>query len=328
MQPLLLWVLGLAIIFDFLAGVHGAGNVVSTMISSRALRPSAALTLGAAAEFLGPFLFGTAVARTVGGQIIRPDIITLEMLIAALLAAIAWNGFTWFLGIPSSSSHGLFGGLIGAGLVGAGMRALQWSGLIKVGVGLFLSPLVGFGLGLLLLRLIYGLTAQATPRVNEFFRRGQLLTVAALGLSHGANDAQKAMGVIVLALVLSGSLPGFEIPLWVVALCAGVMALGTALGGRRMIRTVGGRFYKVRPVHSFAAQSSSALVMVAASLLGWPVSTAHVVSSAIIGVGSAEGVNRVRWGLAGDILAAWLWTIPATAALSATLYWLLQRIQI
>jgi PiT family inorganic phosphate transporter len=324
-MPLLPWVIGLALVFDFLAGVHGAGNLVSTMISSRALRPSAALALGAVSEFLGPFLFGTAVARTVGSQIIKPEGTTLQVLAAALGAAILWHALTWYMALPSSSSHGLVGGMVGAALVAAGPAALQWSGLGRVLLGLFLSPALGFGLGFLLLRLLYALTANATPRINDFFRHGQLYTVAALGLSHGANDAQKAMGIIVTGLVLSGALPGFAMPLWVVAVCATVMALGTLLGGRRMIRTLGGKFYKVRPVHSFASQSASAAVMLAASLLGWPVSTSHVVSSAIIGVGSSESINRVRWGLAGDILAAWLWTIPATALLGAGIEWLLTR---
>lgn len=323
MPALLPWVIGLALVFDFLAGAHGAGNIVSTMISSRALRPSAALALGAVSELIGPFLFGSAVARTVGSQIVTGEAITLQILIAALGAAILWHGFTWYMALPSSSSHGLVGGMVGAALVASGPASLQWNGLGRVVLGLFLAPALGFGLGYLLLQILYLLTANASPRVNDFFRHGQLYTVAALGLSHGANDAQKAMGVIVMALVLSGRLPSFAMPLWVVALCAAVMALGTLLAGRRLIRTIGGKFYKVRPVHSFASQAASAAVMLAASLLGWPVSTAHVVSSAIIGVGSAESMNRVRWGLAGDILSAWLWTIPATAALGAGLVWVL-----
>ncbi len=208
-------------------------------------------------------------------------------------------------------------------LLAQAYHSLQSAGLIKVLYGLFLSPLLGFVLGFGLLQLIYLLAVGATPRINESFRRGQLFTVIALALTHGANDAQKAMGIIGLALVISGSLGSFQIPLWVVIACAGVMALGTALGGWRLIRTLGGKFYKVRPVHSFSAQLSSAGVMLAASLFGWPVSTSQVASSAIIGVGAAEHVNKVRWGVAANLVIAWILTVPATALVGALLYWLL-----
>jgi len=319
-------VVGLALIFAYLIGVHGAGNVVSTVISSRAFGPRTALAIGAAAEFLGPFVFGTAVASTIGAQILNPGQVTLEILLAALLAAIGWHALTWYLGIPSSSSHGLVGGMTGAALMSSGPGALQSIGLIKVLLGLFLAPLFGFILGYVLLRLIYILTSGASPRVNDLFRRGQLLTVLGLALTHGANDAQKAMGIIGLALFLSGYLGSFSVPLWVIVTSAGAMALGTAMGGWRLIRTLGGKFFKVRPVHSFSSQLSSTLVILAASLFGWPVSTAQVVSPAILGVGAAERINKVRWGVAADIVMAWLLTIPLTAGLSALIYLGLTRV--
>lgn len=318
--------IALALLFNFLVGVHGAGNAVSTVISSRAFGPRTALTLGALAEFLGPFLFGTAVARTVGAQIIQPGEVTLDILIAALLAAICWHAFTWYLGLPSSSSHGLVGGMAGATLVGAGIGALQVGGLVKVLLGLFLSPLFGFVLGFGLLRLIFNLTAGATPRINDSFKRWQFFTVFGLGLTHGANDAQKAMGIIGLTLVLGTGVETFQVPFWVILGCAGTMALGTLLGGFRIIRTMGGKFYKVRPVDSFAVQFASTIVMFLASVFGWPVSTAQVVSSSIIGVGAAERVSKVRWGVAGEIIMAWIMTVPITMGISALIYWGMQQI--
>ncbi len=326
MQWLAQVAIGLSLVFAYLVGVHGAGNVVSTVISSRAFGPRTALAIGALAEFIGPFLFGTAVARTVGAQILQPGQVTLEILIAALLAAIGWHALTWYLGIPSSSSHGLVGGMAGAALAGSGLEALQSAGIWKVILGLFLSPAIGFALGFGLLRLIFLLTANSTPRVNQTFRRGQLFTVFGLALTHGANDAQKAIGIITLTLVLSGSIPSFQVPFWVVLASSGTMALGTVLGGWRLIRTLGGKFYKVRAVHSFSAQLSSTVVMFFASLFGWPVSTAQVVSSAIIGVGSAERVNKVRWGVALDIVLAWLLTIPLTAGFAAAIFLILKQV--
>jgi len=309
--------IGLALIFNFLVGVHSSGNVVSTVISSRAYGPRTALALGALGELLGPFLFGTAVARTVGSQLINPGAATLDILIAALAAAIFWHALTWYLGIPSSSSHGLVGGLAGAAAVGAGLGALQAGGLYKVILGLFISPLAGYALGFGILRLIDTLTARSTPRINSFFRRAQGFTVLGLALAHGANDAQKAMGIIAMALVLAGAVSSFQVPFWAVVACAGTMALGAVTGGWRLIRTMGAKFYKVRPVDSFSVQTASMLMLVLASIFGWPVSTAQMVSSAIIGVGAAERVSKVRWGVAGDIATAWVLTVPITAGLSA-----------
>ena len=327
MPPALIFVIVLALVFDFLNGVHGSSNIVGTMISSRAFRPWIALVITAIAEFTGPFLFGVAVAHTIGSEIVQPNFITLQVLIACMTGAIGWNFLTWFLGIPSSPSHGLIGGLVGAAWIGAGIGSLRVGGLIKVFAALFAAPLIGFSLGFILTRLIYFLASGASPRINEFFKRGQFITALVLAISQGANDAQKAMGVIVLTLVISNVLPGFDVPLWVMAISAAGISLGTLLAGWRLIRTVGGKFYKIRPVHSFSTQLTAAIVLLGSSLIGWPVSSTHVTSSAVIGVGSSERLGKVRWGVAGEILIAWILTIPASALLSAGAYWLITHLK-
>ncbi len=316
--------IGLALVFDFLNGIHDSSNIVATMISSRAIGPRRALTITALAEAAGPFLFGVAVARTIGSEIVADQAVTPSVLIAALVAAITWNLLTWFFGIPSSSSHALIGGIAGATIAGFGLDALKWAGLGKVFLALFVSPLLGLLAGFLLMRVILFLARGATPRVNWLFKRGQLATSLTLALSHGTNDAQKTMGIITLGLVASGVLPAFDVPLWVIAISAGAIALGTSLGGWRLIRTLGAKFYTIRPVHGFTAQAASASVILGASLLGGPVSTTHVVSSSILGVGSAERLSKVRWGVAGQIVAAWLFTIPMSALLAAGVYYVLR----
>ncbi len=325
MSPQVILVIGLALVFDFLNGVHGSSNILATVISSRAFRPSTALLIAGVGEFIGPFIMGFAVAQTIGAQIVDTQVVTLKILVACLSGSILWNLLTWFLGLPSSSSHGLVGGLVGATLVGAGWNALRLPGLLKALIGLFGTPLIGFGLCFLLLRLILFLAAGATPRINDFFKQSQFVTTIILALSHGSNDAQKAMGVIVLCLLIGHLLPAFTIPFWVIAATAAGMALGTVLGGYRLIRTVGGRFYKIRPVHSFTAQTASAVVLVGSSAIGWPVSTTQVISSAIIGAGSSDRISKVRWSLASEILVAWLVTMPVTALLAAGVYLLLMR---
>lgn len=315
----------LAVIFDFLNGIHDSSNIVATMISSRAFSPQVALGVTAVANFLGPFILGVAVATTIGHEIVLPDAITINVLLAALISAIAWNLITWFLGIPSSSSHALIGGLIGAVIMGAGWRAIQWGGLDKVLIALFISPVIGLVLGFLFTRLIFFLSRGASPKINEFFKRSQLVTAIALAFSHGTNDAQKTMGIITLGLVITGYLPGFQVPFWVVAISAGAIALGTLLGGWRLIKTLGGKFYKIRPVHGFASQLTSAFVIIGASLIGAPVSTTQIVSSSIMGVGSAERLSKVHWGVAGEIAIAWLVTIPATILVAAGVYLVIEK---
>jgi PiT family inorganic phosphate transporter len=312
--------IGLALIFDFLNGVHDSSNIVATMIASRAMGPRRALAIAALAEFAGPFLFGVAVAETIGSGIVDEDAVTVPVLIAAVGAAIVWNLLTWFLGIPSSASHALVGGLAGATVAAAGFDALKWGGLSKVLLSLFIAPPLGLLAGFCLMKAILFLGRGASPRINVFFKRGQWVTAIGLALSHGTNDAQKTMGLITLGLVVSGVLPEFRVPPWAIALSAGALALGTLLGGWRLIRTLGARFYTIRPVHGFTAQAASASVILGASLLGGPVSTSQVVSSSIVGAGSAERLSKVRWGVARQIGAAWLLTIPISTVLAAGLY--------
>jgi inorganic phosphate transporter, PiT family len=321
----LIIVITLALVFDFLNGVHGSSNIVATVVSSRAFRPRVALLIIGVAEFIGPFLFGVAVAKTVGAQIVDTKVITYNILMASLISCVAWNFLTWFLGLPSSPSHGLVGGLVGATILGVGLSALRIQGLIKILIALFVTPLISFGFGYITTKLIFFLVRNATPRINDFFKESQLITAVLLALSQGSNDAQKTMGIIVLSLIIDKNMFAFSVPLWVMAVSAAGMALGTVLSGARLIRTLGSKFYRIRPVHSFSAQTSSLILMVASSLIGLPVSTTQLISSSIIGVGSAERLGKIRWTVANDILISWILTIPATAALAAGVYWLLMR---
>jgi PiT family inorganic phosphate transporter len=321
MSPIIIVVIVLALGFDFLNGIHDSSNVVATMIFSRALSPRVALSMTAIAEFSGPLIFGVAVANTIGHEVVAAEAINLQVILAALISAIFWNLLTWYLGFPSSSSHALVGGFIGAVIIGAGWRAIQLPGIGKILIALFTSPIIGFIFGFFILRLVLLLSWKSTPKVNGLFKRSQIITSVALALSHGANDAQKTMGIITLALVAGGYLQIFAVPLWVILLSGGMIALGTSVGGWKLIKTLGGKFYKIRPVDGFATQLASATVILGASLVGGPVSTTQVVSSAIMGVGAAERLNKVRWGVAREIATAWLLTIPATALLAAGLYW-------
>lgn len=326
MVPLLIAIIALATIFDFLNGFHDASNVVATMISSRAVSPRAALTICAIAEFAGPFLFGVAVATTIGHEVLDPTAITSAVLIAALGSAILWNLTTWYFGWPSSTSHALVGGLVGAAGASGGLSAIQPAGLGKVILALFVSPVLGLLFGYLFQKIIYFLARGASPRINTAFKRMQLLTAMALALSHGSNDAQKTMGIIALGMVTTGAVSEFRVPGWVILLCAGAIALGTALGGWRLIETLGRKFYQVRPVHAFGSQLTSATIILGAALLGGPVSTTQVVSSAIVGAGTADRLSKVRWTVARDIATAWLLTIPMAALLAAGIYLLVALI--
>ena len=325
MTPILFATILLALGFDFLNGIHDSSNVVATMISSRAFPPRIALGVTAAAEFSGPFIFGVAVANTIGNEIVKASAINARVILASLVSAIIWDLLTWFLGFPSSSSHALIGGILGAVLVGAGWQAIELPGLEKVLIALFTSPVIGFVVGFVLLRLVLLLSWNATPRVNVLFKRAQILTGLVLALSHGTNDSQKTMGIVTLALVTAGFLDHFAVPLWVIALCASMIALGTLVGGWRLIRTLGGKIFKIRPIDGFASQLASASVILTASLVGGPVSTTQVVSSSIMGAGAAERANKVRWGVAQEMAVAWLLTIPATALMAAGWYLLLSR---
>jgi inorganic phosphate transporter, PiT family len=319
-NALLILLVGLALVYDFLNGFHDSANVVATMISSRAMHPRGALLMAAVAVIAGPLIFGVAVATTIGNEIVPARAVTIEVVLAALMSAILWNLLTYWLGIPSSSSHALIGGILGAVIIGSGFEAIKLDGLLKVIFSLFFSPIIGFMVGALLLRLLLFGVRKASPRINTALKYSQIPTTLALALSYGANDAQKTMGIITMGLVTLGFQPRFQVPLWVILASAGALALGTALGGWRVIRTLGGKFYRIRPLHSLASQISSAGVIFGASLVGGPVSTTQVVSSSIIGVGASHRLSQVRWGVTRDILLAWLMTIPATALLAAGLY--------
>jgi PiT family inorganic phosphate transporter len=324
MSNQLIILIGLGLLFSLLNGIHDSSNIVATMISSRAMSPRAALGLTALSEFVAPFLFGVAVATTIGDDLVHPGAINADVIIAALIAGICWDLLTWWLGFPSSSSHALVGGLVGAVIIAAGAQALKLPGLEKVLIALFLSPIVGLVGGFLVTRLILFFAAWTTPKVNWFFKRGQIVTAVALAFSHGTNDAQKTMGIIALGLLTTGFISQFYIPLWVIVTSALAISLGIALGGWRLIRTLGMKFYKIRPLDGFCTQSTSAIVILGASLIGGPVSTTQVVSTAIMGVGAAQRLGKVRWGVGVDILMTWLVTIPATALLAAGIYWVIQ----
>jgi inorganic phosphate transporter, PiT family len=326
MPWLLLVIIVIALIFDFLNGFHDASNIVATMISSRAVAPRTALILTALAELAGPFLFGVAVATTIGSEVVNPAAITSAVIVAALLAAIAWNLLTWYMGWPSSTSHALIGGILGAALAASGVSTIRLAGLEKVLIALFVSPILGFVLSFITLRAVYFLARGATPRINMFFKRAQIVTAVALALSHGTNDAQKTMGMIAMAMVTTGYAAQFHVPWWVIAISASAIALGTAAGGWRLIETLGGRFYKIRPVHAFGSQLTSASIILGAALLGGPVSTTQVASSSIMGAGSADRLSKVRWGVARDIAVAWLMTIPVSALLAAALYFVISLV--
>ncbi len=315
-----------ALLYTFLNGFNDSANTVATMISSRAMSARQALVLSAIAHFIGPFLFGTAVAATIGKGIITSEAATLPVIWAALLSAIIWSLITWLLSIPSSASHALIGGMAGAAILGYGTEAVIREGLEKVLIALFASPILGLLGGAILMKLVLLFARAASPRINNFFKKSQLLTATALALSHGANDAQKTMGLIAMGLLAAGRLSAFSVPFWSVAMCAGAMSLGTLLGGWRIIRTLGGRFYKIRPVHSFNSQLASTVIILGAGLLGGPVSTSQVVSATILGSGAAERVNKVRWGVVKTILLAWVLTLPAAAGIAALCYMLLMRL--
>ncbi len=325
----LLVVLGLAIAFDYINGFHDTANAIATSVSTRALKPGNAIAMSATANFLGA-LTGTAVAHTVGEGLVRiqPGVSGQVVIAAALVGAIAWNLLTWRLGIPSSSSHALIGGLLGAVLAATGIGDWQMDGILtKVLLPLVGSPVVGFVVGLLLMALLFNVFRRAHPgRLNAVFRRLQVLSAAYMAFSHGSNDAQKTMGIMTIALVAAGVLDTFQVPLWVILVAATAISLGTAAGGWRIIKTMGTKVVKLDPVHGFAAETTAATVIFGASSLGMPVSTTHVISSAIMGVGSSDRMKTVRWGVARSIVTAWILTLPASGAAAAVAYLILNPI--
>ena len=317
---LLIFLIVISLIFDFLNGFHDSANVVATMISSRAMSGNAALALAAVSNLIGPFLFGVAVANTIGHEVAAPESITIYVVLAALLSASIWNLITWYFGIPASSSHGLIGGIIGAVIVGSGFKIIKMVGLWKIIIALFLSPIIGFIVGWLVLIITKRLLRNATPDPDIGLKYAQIPTAIALALSHGTNDAQKTMGVITMGLVVLGFQKEFVVPYWVILISALAIGAGTAFGGWRIIKTLGGKFYKIRPIHSFSSQLASAFVILTAAFLGGPVSTTQVVSMSIMGAGAGDKISKVRWSVLKDIFYAWFLTIPLTAILSAIIY--------
>jgi PiT family inorganic phosphate transporter len=315
-------VVAFGLAFDFTNGFHDTANYVATWVGTRSLSPRPAVLVSAAANLAGAFVT-TAVAKTVGQGIIDTGLATNHTVLAALLGAIVWNLFTWRAGLPSSSTHALIGGLVGAALVQSGSAGVQWSGLWhKVIVPGAVSPVLGFAAAFVLLVLIYRLTHRVTPGVgNRGFRSGQLLSGTWVAFTHGANDAQKTMGVIALALYTHGSISSFYIPTWVKIAAGLTIAAGTYVGGWRIIRTLGQRIYGMQPEHGFAAQIAAGSTLYLGTRLGFPISTTHVVSGSVMGAGATRRLSAVRWGVAGNIVFAWLLTLPAAALVAAALYY-------
>ena len=313
----------LALVFDYINGFHDTANAIATSVATRALHPFAAIGMAAAFNFIGAFA-GTAVAKTIGAGLVDETTTTQAVVASALVGAICWNLLTWYYGLPSSSSHALIGGLFGSTLIAAGTGAFKVDGLLtKVLFPMFTSPVVGFLGAFVLMVLLYWLLRGAPRRpAQAVFRRLQLVSAGFMAFSHGSNDAQKTMGIITLALFAGGAIPTVDVPVWVIIAAAAAISLGTAAGGWRIMHTMGHRVAKLEPVHGFAAETTAASIILTAAHFGMPVSTTHVISSAIMGVGTARGARGVRWGVAGNILAAWIITIPASA-LVAAITWLL-----
>ncbi|MEC0125616.1 inorganic phosphate transporter [Paenibacillus pabuli] len=324
-----IWVLGivvfLALAFDFINGFHDTANAIATSVSTRALTPRRAILMAAVMNFVGAMMF-TGVAKTIGGSVTDPTKLDngIEVVIVTLIAAIIWNLVTWWFGIPSSSSHALIGALAGAVLVGAGADKVKWSGFIDIVGGLLLSPLIAFAIGYVVMTILKYVFAKRSPHnVNKGFRTVQIFTAALQAFTHGTNDAQKAMGIITFALVAAGVQDHLDVPLWVKISAATAMALGTSIGGWKIIKTMGTKIFKIEPINGFAADLSAASVIFSATLLHLPVSTTHAITSAILGVGSAKRFSAVKWGLAGRIIITWFITIPITGALAGLLYWII-----
>ena len=321
MSTMLIVFIALAVVFDFINGFHDSSNIVATVIFSRALPPRVALILAAISHFIAPFLFGVAVATTIGEALLDVSALTMNVIMAAIVSAIIWNLITWYFGIPSSSSHALLGGLLGAALMHSrSLAVVSASGLFKIAVALFVSPIAGLIVGYIVMKITLFLVRGATPKVSHLFRRFQIVTLIGLSLSHGTNDAQKTMGLIAMGLLLSGEISSFYVPMWVVTVSAAAIGLGTLFGGWRLIRTLGGKIFRIRPIHGFTSQIAGSIVILSAALLGGPVSTTQVMSSSILGVGAAERINKVRWSVLGDMAVTWLFTMPVNAALAALLY--------
>ncbi len=323
-----LWVVvtlvALALVFDFMNGFHDAANSIATVVSTGVLKPGQAVLFAALFNFIAIFVFHLSVAATIGKGLAQPGVVDVNVVFGALVGAISWNLITWYYGIPSSSSHALIGGIAGAVISKAGASALIVSSIMKTVVFIFLSPLMGFVLGSMMLIVVSRLLRRSAPgRVDRWFRRLQLVSAGAYSLGHGGNDAQKTIGIVWMLLIATGYTAAADTapPTWVVVSCYSAIALGTMFGGWRIVKTMGQRLTKLKPVHGFCAETGGAITLFIAAGLGIPVSTTHTITGAIVGVGATQRASAVRWGIAGNIVWAWIFTIPATAFVGAVAYW-------
>jgi PiT family inorganic phosphate transporter len=323
-MPFLLVLIFVALAFDFLNGLHDAANSIATIVSTRVLPPQYAVFWAAFFNFIAFLFFGLHVAQTVGTGIVAPGVIDDRLIFGALMGAISWNVITWLAGIPSSSSHALIGGLVGAGMAKAGFDAVVWSGLIKTGSAIVMSPAIGFLLALALVLAVSWIFVRSTPlAVDKYFRGLQFVSASLYSLGHGGNDAQKTMGIIAVLLFTHGlSGPTFNVPFWVVITCQAAMGLGTLFGGWRIVHTMGSKITRLTPMQGFCAETGGAITLFGATALGIPVSTTHTITGAIVGVGAARRISAVRWNVAKDIVTAWVVTMPAAGLIAALFYWL------
>jgi PiT family inorganic phosphate transporter len=323
--PLLVALIGVALLFDFLNGLHDAANSIATVVSTRVLKPHYAVVWAAFFNFIAFLFFGLHVANTVGKGIIDANIVDAAVIFAALMGAIVWNVLTWLLGIPSSSSHALIGGMIGAGLAKTGVSAIVWSGVIKTVSAIFISPAVGLILAMFLVLVVAWTSIRLTPiAVDRRYRKLQLISAALYSLGHGGNDAQKTMGIIAVLLYSQGLLGGeFSVPLWVVLSCQAAMGLGTLMGGWRIVHTMGSKITRLTPAQGFCAETGGAITLFMATMGGIPVSTTHTITGAIVGVGASRRLSAVRWNVASNIVVAWFVTLPCAGLISAGSYWLI-----
>jgi PiT family inorganic phosphate transporter len=320
--PILIALIGVALVFDFLNGLHDAANSIATVVSTRVLPPQYAVAWAAFFNFIAFLFFGLHVAQTIGTGIVAAEVIDVAVIFGALMGAICWNLLTWWLGIPSSSSHALIGGLAGAGMMKAGTAAIVWSGLGVTGAAIVLSPLLGFCLALVLVLAVAWIFVRSTPlAVDNTFRILQFVSASLYSLGHGGNDAQKTMGIIAVLLYSQGALGGeFHVPLWVILSCQAAMALGTLFGGWRIVHTMGSRITRLHPVQGFCAEAGGAATLFLATYFGIPVSTTHTITGAIVGVGAARKVAAVRWNVASNVVVAWILTMPAAGLIGAAFY--------
>jgi PiT family inorganic phosphate transporter len=322
--PILVGLIVVALAFDFLNGLHDSANSIATVVSTRVLRPRTAVVWAAFFNFIAFLLFGVHVAQTIGTGIVAAEVVDSGVIFGSLMGAISWNLITWWAGIPSSSSHALIGGLLGAGILRAGLDAVVWKGVLTTSAAIVLSPVTGFFLALLLVLCISWVFVRSTPRaVDSTFRQLQLVSAALYSLGHGGNDAQKTMGIIAVLLFSQGHLgTEFYVPFWVVITCQASMGLGTLFGGWRIVHTMGSRITRLTPAQGFCAETGGAITLFAATLLGVPVSTTHTITGSVVGVGAARKVSAVRWNVASNIVIAWILTMPASAALAAIFCWM------